>query len=527
MNYTYLIINKLICFFQKKTTSKFSFIILFFIGLFIFKDYGIPWDEKAQIDIAKHSYDYVFKHDIFFQCFKDKDYGVAFELPVYIFQNILFKSIREQYFFRHLMVHLVFLFSVLCFYKIIIKLFKSNAIAYLACAILVISPRIYADSFYNSKDLVFLSIYIIAFYTFILFFEKYTYKTLFLLALTSAIATNIRILGILLVFFTIINLLLDKFSNKINWKQWLKYSLIYLFSFSAILYITWPYLWNSPWRHLITVFENMKHFRWQGEVLFYGKMINATNLPWYYLFTWIGITTPELYLLFFSLGTYFLVYYLIKNINTIIKNTKERNLYIAFSIVLIPVLSVIIQKSVLYDGWRHMFFIYPFIIIIAIFGINQLYNFFKLAKKKYMINILFILLGLNFIYIGGQMIYYHPFQNCYFNNMISHDKNRIRHKFEMDYWGVSSKQGLEYLVNKNTNNNDTIKLRVHCSPAIDNLDILDVEDKNRIKIVDHDSIADYFITNYRLSNFDFTEYPEEVFKAEVCNSSIISIFRVK
>ena len=44
------------------------------------------------------------------------------------------------------------------------------------------------------------------------------------------------------------------------------------------------------------------------------------------------------------------------------------------------------------------------------------------------------------------MIRNHPFQNVYFNNFLSHDEQYLRKNFEMDYWGTSYKQALEYVL---------------------------------------------------------------------------------
>ena len=528
------ILLKLNTFFQSKTTARVALLGLLLIGVFIFRDYGLGWDEPDQMETGRVSYVYAFHHDNSLYNFVNKDYGVAFEMPVWMAQMFIQKkfnaTLKQQFYLKHLIIHLLFLFSIFCFYRINVTLFKNNAFAFLACAILIISPRIYGDSFHNSKDLTFLSANIITFYTFILFFKKHTLNTLIIHALTCAVATNLRILGILMVGFTIINLGLDTLSNKISTKQLLKFSLLFLILFCAVLYISWPFLWENPLGNFKYALIRSGHFTNNFNVLDRGVFIMNNKLPWYYLFTWIGITTPELYLLFFVIGFILSCWYLVKNLNTIIKTTENRNLYVAMSLIILPVAAEIILKSVLYDGWRQMFFIYPFIVIISVFGIVQLYKFLKQRNRNILISALIVIFGINFLYIGGQMVYFHPFQNCYFNNMISHKENNLRHNFEMDYWGLSSRKALEYLVNKgHPDRSDTIRLMIQkdCAPPIHNLIMLDIRDKKRIQIVDTISKADYFITNYRRINYDFTQFPEEVFKINVLNSSIVSVFRVK
>lgn len=166
-------------------------------------------------------------------------------------------------------------------------------------------------------------------------------------------------------------------------------------------------------------------------------------------------------------------------------------------------------------------------VIIAVHGIVWLFDLLKhyhRTKVAYMIQ---LIIGINFIYIGVQMVYYHPYQNSYFNNLISHKKNNIRHNFEMDYWGLSYFQALRYLAEvRHPNPTDTLNILVDTSPGAINIDLLKKEDINRIKRVFKIEDADYFLTNYRRRNKDITEFSEEVFKISVHNSSIMSVFKV-
>ena len=48
----------------------------------VYSDYGLAWDESLQHDIGLRTYNYVFRGDTTLNGFKNRDYGVAVELPL-------------------------------------------------------------------------------------------------------------------------------------------------------------------------------------------------------------------------------------------------------------------------------------------------------------------------------------------------------------------------------------------------------------------------------------------------------------
>ena len=70
----------------------------------------------------------------------------------------------------------------------------------------------------------------------------------------------------------------------------------------------------------------------------------------------------------------------------------------------------------------------------------------------------------------------------------------IEKKFEMDYWGLSNKQALDYILKME--NKKLIKIGSAGPISIENSKkILNVKKRNRIKVTDNKD-ADYIIDNY-------------------------------
>jgi len=120
------------------------------------------------------------------------------------------------------------------------------------------------------------------------------------------------------------------------------------------------------------------------------------------------------------------------------------------------------------------------------------------------------------------MIKAHPFQQVYFNELVSHDKEALRKNYELDYWGCSYKQGLEKLIKENPTG--TIKVFTPFPTLVsNNLILLNEAGRKRIQLTEREH-ASYFITNFRNHPYDYplsnTDY-----SIQVQNSTILCIYK--
>ena len=92
------------------------------------------------------------------------------------------------------------------------------------------------------------------------------------------------------------------------------------------------------------------------------------------------------------------------------------------------------------------------------------------------------------------MIVYHPYQNIYFNNFFKKD---IHEKFEIDYWGLSGKKFLHYILDLEKNKK-IIKIgTASYLPLERSIKLLDKNDRKKILIVGQNfQNADYLFTNF-------------------------------
>ncbi len=117
-------------------------------------------------------------------------------------------------------------------------------------------------------------------------------------------------------------------------------------------------------------------------MLYMGKYINPPELPWRYIPIWVIITTPLLYVINFFIGFVPCLKPVISGISIFNLNKKQRNDLILLSYFFLPLSAVIVLKSPLYDGWRHMFFIYPTFLMISLNGMLYIFQFIKQNGKE-------------------------------------------------------------------------------------------------------------------------------------------------
>lgn len=488
------------------------------VSLFIFKDYGISWDEVAQRKTGTINYNYVFSNDNELLDFYDKDYGVAFELPLIIIEKSFnLTDSRDIYLMRHLVAHLFFLVGAFFLFKLVDFLSKNKVLASIAFLLIVLNPILYAHSYFNSKDVPFMAMFIICFYYTAIAFHKKSIVNFAILGICLGLLINLRIMGSILLCSSLAFLMMDFIRNG-NFKNFLKFSSVLIISTFIFLYISWPYLWLNPFENFYIAFKNMSHFRWESTLLYYSEMTLSTELPWTYIPVWFGITNPVIYLFIGIFGVILLMIHFIQNPDLFFSNSKQRNNLLYLFCFLAPVLLVIVLHSVLYDSWRQLYFIYPAFVLLSIYFLEFLYR-----KNKF---IPILLTAVAFILALNFMIRSHPYQNVFFNQLVNHDKNEhLRKTFEMDYWGTSFKEALEYLVAKE--DSDTILVSYSIDPGEHNALILPKNQRDRIKFVSVEE-SEYFITNYRWHPEDYEEYKRKsFFKIKVGHNTINEIFKLK
>ena len=502
------------------------FSIYLVVGLFTFSDYGLSWDENSQWKNNGHAnYNFIVHHD-----HKtlvegiDKYHGPAFELVLIFFEKIFsLQDTQDIFLIRHLLTFLVFFVSAFFFYLVAKKLVKTNGLAFVGLLMYVLSPAIYAHSFFNSKDAVFLSFFVISIYWMLVFHEKPTFKNAFSYALFAAFTIDIRIIGILLPLFTLLLFAIDhlsflfrKTAIVLNYKK----LLIYFFFLVPLIILFWPVLWLDPIYHFIEALKENSKYPWDGLVMYFGEYITASKLPWHYLLFWNFVARPIVYSLLFLTGLVFMGRGFIKAPFSFFYEKKQELILLCW--FFLPLVAVVLFNSTAFDTGRHLYFMHGAFILIAIYGLQHLFVWIKSVRLK---AIVFVFLIVSFIGLVLKMAQLHPYEYLYFNSAVSGDLKKAQQNFEMDYWGLASRSLLEQIVEKDSSTN--IKLHAENYPFELNAYILNASDRKRIQFVSKPEDANYSLVDYRWHKRDEYTYQKEFCSVTIDNACIASAFSVR
>ncbi|MBN2119527.1 MAG: hypothetical protein JW734_00545 [Candidatus Omnitrophica bacterium] len=506
------------------------FIAYLFIGISICKDYGISWDEEATRQSGLAAFRYIVHKDQALLSHPLKYHGLVFEIFLVVVEKIfgLSNRPRQLYLCRHLLTFFIFYTGVIFFYYLCKYRFKTRKMALLGSLFLVLSPRIFAHSFYNSKDIPFLAVFIISIYTLCKFLDKKTGISAVLHALTCAILINLRIVGIFVPFITLLlfpGSLSDNGFKPIKGKGILVSLFLYLFFLVVLTVFFWPTLWPHPLHHIVQAFREMKQFPHSVTNLYMGDYVWTDNLPWHYGPVWIMISTPLFYLSCFLLGLFSLVMPIIKGPFRFYSDKRNDFLFMLW--FFLPLAVIIGLKSTLYDGLRHIFFVYPALLLVSLIGIERFFDWVKgissLILKRIIRTASVLIAVICLSSIAGFMIINHPYENIYFNRLAGSDMAQIKNRFELDYWGLSYKQALEYIVRNDSD--PIIKIYVDNLPGRLNAYILPERDAKRLVYVDTPGEAKYFLSNFRWHVEDYP-YKNEYYSVTVGSAKIMVVYKM-
>ena len=518
---------------------SFYFALLLLVGLLIVGDYGISFDEPVSRNNGGISLRYVIERlnlPIFqadpilglqntpLMQYHDRDYGVSFDLPAFLIERLFsLDDSRDQYLLRHSLTFLAFFIAVLSIYKLATIHFNDWRFGLLAATLLVTSPRIFGEAFYNNKDIVFMSCVAICMYTICRLNFSLTWQSAVLHSLATALAITVRIPGMIFVLLTLCALTALLILKKVSTKKYLFLGSIYGLTTALTVLILWPWLWEAPVTHAVQAFRNMARFRWDHYNLYFGEFVYAKNLPWHYAPVWIGITTPLIFTFFAIIGAIRVVTEVLRTKFYSLTTIHGMQDVMILGIAAGPIVITIMLNSTLYDGWRQLYFVYPGIVFLAIKG-AQLFSMGHLLGRhttRLIVAVFSFQIAINLSW----MISSHPYQYLYFNSLARHTDEQ---RFEWDYWGVTNFDGLKKILA--TDQRQKIKIApIGATSLSQSISLLPKNDRYRISPTEISDEPDYLITNYRFFDGSKFQSPpmkyQPFYKTVVDGREVLTIYR--
>ncbi len=507
------------------TTNAF-FVALLLLGVTLFSDYGLSWDEVPTRELGLR---YILNEVPDRQALDSlrvasgpafERFGPLFEIfLVKIEQTFIMSDSRAIFMMRHLVTYLTFVLGVFLFHRLCRRRF-GDGLALFAAMSLAASPQMFSHAFYNTKDIAFLTGFVGVMLALDSVLKNPTWRSLLVQALATTALIGLRIIGLFAVMISAASMLARRPTRRTLWTLLASGALVLV-----LLPVVWPVLWIDPIVVLKGAVLASASNPYRGSNLFRGESILASELPWDYLLTWILITTPMVLSAVFFVGTWRAIIACMQSPRA--SFLAEQRDVIVLAWFFVPVVGAIVRRPITYDGWRHFFFIYPAFVYIAAIGMEWLVArataYFGEAKQRAVRVGLVSALALGMAPAIAFMVANHPLEHLYFNRLAGPDMATVKQRYDFDYWGLSYRQALQWIVDNDSSRK--IRVRAINYPGMVNSFLLDERDRRRIRFTGREEPTDYFITNYRAHPEPYL-YPDEVFQVKVGNAAAASVFRL-
>lgn len=405
---------------------------------FTFRGFAV-WDD---ISVQNHSLWLLMQYGLFEVPIEISDNGTwiapLWDLIVG-FAIVLLQHLRDPIWIRHALTAALFPLTLFWTYLLLRRANIQKSTAILAVSFLFGIIRLGGHALVNVRDFPAASGYLLATLLLWMILSKKKIgnlptRDLIIMGIVATIPFLLR--SPLLFHFTFLTALfvcVAIFSSDLPLKKGMRLIAIPLLSGCAFIIALSPKLWSVPladWLHPVALFSN---FPWKGPVRVMGMEYVSTDLPWWYVLSWIPVMVHPLVLALCVIG----IFLKRKKIGRAIDLRSLGILYalqlhhVLFAMSAIGFLGIIFLNPVFYDEDRHLMFLYPPLIL----GFALLWDGTQDRTKYALASIIVIVAALSHVA-------WWPFAYVYKSPLIL---DRSAQAFMGDYRGVCLNDGIDAL----------------------------------------------------------------------------------
>ncbi len=378
---------------------------------------------------------------------------------------------------HHVLGFLLVAIGSLAIFKLGALLGFNKILQWVLWGLIVFHPRIFGHSLFNTKDPVFMIMGVVSVW---LILSAMRNNALWRFAVAGGFLgfiVDIRLIG--LVFLVPwLPYIFERWRSIDVWKQ------IAVFGGSTLVAIVifWPFLWNNPLELFWQQFAVITEVKQPNPTLFEGEFYDPGNAPRYYLWAYLGYTIPIALLGMYLVGVFRFI--------SRFKSWSQLQRIAGWTAFTIPCLTLAmssLMQPIFYNGWRHFQYIYPWMVLFAVWGFSTFKRANWMVHKRHLCAGILVIIGV------GAMLYNtvtFPHGHLYMNPWVS---GPMEQQFERDYWGVEFRQGWEELARIEKG---TAVVFVSDFPGRVNKKWLNDSDIQRFSITSDWTKADYILSNF-------------------------------
>ncbi|HSJ15564.1 MAG TPA: glycosyltransferase family 39 protein [Longimicrobiales bacterium] len=419
------------------------------LGLLTLGCYGATWDEPMHRIAGERVWAYVRTGDS--RLIDDLPGGGRYYGPLFYMLNYGLSELAHGVFgvpftaANHLLTLVTATLGLFCTYRLA-ELLVSRRAAVATAVLLILLPPFMAHAHYNPKDIPLLTLAVAT-----LLFASRAYRTR---RTRHAILTGV-FLGVALSMKPTVVVLLPIIGGAVladlavrrAWHSAEIRAIVGLAGITTLsaiisLLVGWPTLWRDPNLLIETIrYFGMGNF-WTGEVLYFGRLVLAAELPWHYLPVMLLMSMPLITLALAVLGGALLVRQLARPRTVVPGGPFAAVLLLLW--VLLPVLMFMKPGLPRYDGMRQVFFMVPAVAILAGAGWDALWR--AAAGRVGMRRLVLGLSAAGIAWLAAEAARFFPYGGSYTSAAARAVLGpALERRFEIEYWGASYREGARWL----------------------------------------------------------------------------------
>jgi hypothetical protein len=430
--------------------------ILLAIHLCIINDYSINWDFHHVFFAGLYHLKHPVTNDLWhYLPFFDPDPRRMVETPFGPLQSLIPASTYTLFFEKLHMLPFdsawnlpAVIFGVLGVLVLFLFLLETThpVAAFAGMTFLALYPRYWGDLHTNVKDIPTATVYALSIYLAFRTVNTRKIRDIILAGLLFGITFNFKVNAIfipIIIGLWIVVLLLSHGKKYLarpikSWKQGVIAPIGIYFILSALIaFGIWAIFWADPYNHFAYLIRFFQYNTINMEVLLGGTWFcSGVNIPWFYPFWYLLITTPIPMIVCALIG-------IVTSCIQMIKGKPIASLLILWFII--PLIRFMMPQASVIDGIRHFEEVLFPLAGLSGLGAYTVFQGLQPIPKRFFVKE--ILIGLTLIWLAIPIVTYHPYQLSYFNEIVGGIKGAYGN-YDMDYWGISQKEAVQW-INKN------------------------------------------------------------------------------